>query len=208
MFSAREIIDIALKIEQNGEAVYRQAVKYLDSPELAERLLWMADEEARHMAWFKKFQANLADDGNRLAANEMSSSALGDILGDQSFTLQDIDFSQVGDISKLIDIFIEFERDGILFYEMLRTFIKDPGALDPLDQGAHVDVVRLLGSLGRAKEASDQARRCRQILDVELGMTPGPELEAALRLRIEPQPAAPGFAQLVRRAEGGDRPLR
>ena len=149
MFSAREIIDIALKIEQNGEAVYRQAVKYLDSPELAERLLWMADEEARHMAWFKKFQADLANDRIGLAANEMSSSDLGDILGDQSFTLQDIDFSQVDDISKLIDIFIEFERDGILFYEMLRTFIKDPDALDPLDQiiqeeYQHIEILRQL----------------------------------------------------------------
>jgi len=149
MFSAREIIDIALKIEQNGEAVYRQAVKNLDSPELSERLLWMADEEARHMDWFKKFQAELRDDGNRLAVDEMSSSALGDILGDQSFTLQDIDFSQVTHISNLIDIFIEFERDGILFYELLRTFIKDPGSLDPLDQiiqeeYQHIEILRQL----------------------------------------------------------------
>ncbi len=149
MFSAKEIIDIALKIEQNGEAVYRQAVKYLDNPELSERLLWMADEEARHMAWFKQFQADLANDDDRIAANEISSSALGDILGDQSFTLQDIDFTRVSDISKLIDIFIEFERDGILFYEMLRTFIKDPKALDPLvqiiqEEYQHIEILNRL----------------------------------------------------------------
>jgi len=134
MFSAREIIDIALKIEKNGEAVYRKAVANLDNPELSARLLWMADEETRHMAWFKKFQAKLMDDGDTIAVDEMSSSDLGDILGDQSFTLQDINFSHVTELSKLIDIFIEFERDGILFYEMLRTFIKDADALDSLDQ--------------------------------------------------------------------------
>ncbi len=155
MFNAREIIDIALKIEQNGEAVYRQAVKNLDSPELSDRLLWMADEEARHMTWFKKFQADLGDGDARLAVTEMSSSALADILGDQSFTLQDIDFSQVSDVSKLIDIFIEFERDGILFYEMLRSFIKDPSALASLDQiiqeeYQHIDILNQLKTVPSA----------------------------------------------------------
>lgn len=149
MFSAKEIIDIALKIEQNGEAVYRKAVKNLDSPELSECLLWMADEEARHMAWFEEFQASLTNDGDRMTVDEMSSGALAGILGDQSFTLQDIDFSQLTEISNLIDIFIEFERDGILFYEMLRTFIKEPKALDPLDQiiqeeYQHIEILRQL----------------------------------------------------------------
>jgi len=149
MFNAREILDIALKIEQNGEAVYRNAVKDLDNSELSERLLWMADEEARHKVWFQEFQAELRQDGNQIVVNEMSSSALSGILGDQSFTLQDIDFSQITGIPKLIDIFIEFERDGILFYEMLRTFIKDPNALDPLDQiiqeeYQHIEILRQL----------------------------------------------------------------
>ena len=148
MFSAREIIDIALQIEKNGESIYRQAVENLNHrPDLSEKLLWMADEEARHMAWFEKFQAELSDGAQSLVADEVSRSLLTDIIGDQSFTLQDIDFTQVNEIAKLIDIFIEFERDGILFYEMLRTFIKEPHALDSLDQiiqeeYQHIEILR------------------------------------------------------------------
>jgi len=54
-------------------------------------------------------------------------------------------------------------------------------AMDPLDEGAHVDVVRLLGALGRSAEARAQAERCRQILNTELGATPGAALREALR---------------------------
>ena len=134
MFTSKEILDIALKIEQNGEAVYRRAVQDLVNPDLAKRLTWMADEEARHAEWFMKLQSDLGTHNNRIAVNEMNSDVLQNVIGKQSFTLQDIDFTDVSDMRKLMDIFIEFEKDGILFYEMLRTFIKDQDVLENLDR--------------------------------------------------------------------------
>lgn len=134
MFSAGEILDIALKIEQNGEAVYRQAIQDLVNPDIAKRLTWMADEEARHAEWFMKLQSDLRTHKNSIASDEMNSDVLQNIIGKQSFTLQDIDFPGVDDMRNLINIFIEFEKDGILFYEMLRTFIKDQDVLESLDQ--------------------------------------------------------------------------
>jgi len=134
MFTSKEILDIALKIEQNGEAVYRRATQGLANPDLAKRLIWMADEEARHAEWFKKLQSDLRTHTNRIAMDDMNSGMLGDLIGEQSFTLQDIDFPDVNDLQNLIDIFIEFEKDGILFYELLRTFIKDQDVLESLDQ--------------------------------------------------------------------------
>jgi rubrerythrin len=134
MFTAREILDIALKIEQNGEAVYRQAIQDLVNPDMAKRLTWMADEEARHAEWFMNLQSDLRTHKNRIAVDEMNSDVLQNIIGKQSFTLQDIDFTDVSDMRDLMDIFIEFEKDGILFYEMLRTFIKDQDVLESLNQ--------------------------------------------------------------------------
>lgn len=125
---------MALKIEQNGEAVYRQAIQDLVNPDIAKRLTWMADEEARHAEWFMKLQSELRTHKNHIAVNEMNSNVLQNIIGKQSFTLQDIDFPGVDDMRNLIKIFIEFEKDGILFYEMLRTFIKDPDVLESLNQ--------------------------------------------------------------------------
>ena len=134
MFTSREILDIALKIEKNGEAVYRQAIQDLVNPDIARRLTWMADEEARHAEWFMKLQSQLSNHKDHIALDEMSSDVLQNIIGKQSFTLQDIDFPAVDDMRSLINIFIEFEKDGILFYEMLRTFVKDRDVLESLDQ--------------------------------------------------------------------------
>ena len=129
-----EILDIALKIEQNGESVYRQAIQNLVNPDIIKRLTWMADEEARHAQWLMKLQSDLRSNKNQIVANEMNSNVLQNIIGKQSFTLQDIDFPGVDDMQNLINIFIEFEKDGILFYEMLRSFIKDQDVLESLDQ--------------------------------------------------------------------------
>jgi len=134
MFTSKEILDMALKLEQNGEAVYRRAVQDLMNPDMAKRLAWMADEEARHAEWFMKLQSDPDTHKNIITMNDMNSDILHDIIGKQSFTLQDIDFTEVGDMRKLLNIFIEFEKDGILFYEMLRTFIKDRKVLKILDQ--------------------------------------------------------------------------
>ena len=134
MFTSREILDIALKIEKNGEAVYRQAIQDLVNPDIARRLTWMADEEARHAEWFMKLQSQLNTHKDQIALDEMNSDVLQNIIGKQSFTLEDIDFPGVDDMRSLINIFIEFEKDGILFYEMLRTFVKDRDVLESLDQ--------------------------------------------------------------------------
>ncbi|MDX2448273.1 MAG: ferritin family protein [Desulfobacterales bacterium] len=134
MFTSKEILDIALKIEQNGEAVYRRATQELANPDLAKKLTWMADEEARHAEWFMNLQSDLRTHTNRNVIDDMNSGMLGDLIGEQSFTLQDIDFPGVKGLKNLIDIFIEFEKDGILFYELLRTFIKDQDVLESLDQ--------------------------------------------------------------------------
>ena len=81
-----------------------------------------------------KVKSDLDTHNNSIAVDEMNSDILHDIIGKQSFTLQDIDFTDVGDMRNLMDIFVEFEKDGILFYEMVRTFIKDQDVLENLDQ--------------------------------------------------------------------------
>ena len=51
--------------------------------------------------------------------------------------------------------------------------------LDPLAESSHITVVRLLGQLGRAREALEQYERCRQLLERELGTRPSREMEEA-----------------------------
>ena len=55
------------------------------------------------------------------------------ILGDQSFSLADADLSSTKDMTSLLATAIEFEKDTVLFYELIRSFVQDPDVSDQLD---------------------------------------------------------------------------
>jgi rubrerythrin len=55
-----------------------------------------------------------------------------DLLGEKSFSHKEVDFSKVEQIDDLMEIFVEFEKDSILFYELLEPFIEDESTLENL----------------------------------------------------------------------------
>ena len=134
MFSANEILDMAIKIEKNGEAVYRNAIEKVSKPELVLLLEWMADEEAKHADWFSNLKINLKEKLANPFMEEMSRELFDDLLGDKNFSLKDVDFSSIDKIDDLIAIFIDFEKDSVLFYEVLGPFIEDPVTLENLNK--------------------------------------------------------------------------
>ncbi len=119
MFSANEILDMAIKLEKNGEAVYRNAINKVSSPELVKLLEWMVDEEIKHANWFAEMKINLDQKSVNPFMEKMSRELFNDLLGDKNFSLKDVDFSSVSEIDDLIAIFIEFEKDSVRFYEVL-----------------------------------------------------------------------------------------
>lgn len=133
MFNPKEVLDIAIRIEKNGEAVYRSAIQQVSDNDLKETLQWMADEETQHIEFFTLLK-NTVQTTPGIIADELSGDMLKGLIGDQSFSLKDVDFSQVRDVDALIHIFIEFENDGIIFYEMLKPFVKNQDTLDHLQK--------------------------------------------------------------------------
>lgn len=124
MFSVSEIIDIAIRLEKNGEAVYRSETRKIESPELASLLEWIADEEVKHAKWFMALKHKSESSDEKIFAEEISGQLLKELMGGKTFSLDTVNFSKVKDRKTLIDIFIEFEQDSILFYEMLQPFIE------------------------------------------------------------------------------------
>lgn len=133
MFKPREVLDIAIRIEKNGEAIYRNAIQELSDRKLKEALKWMADEEVQHIEWFSSLKETIQE-ASDIIADELSGGMLEDLIGDQSFTLKDVDFSKIDNMDELVHIFIEFEKDGIIFYEMLTPFVKNKETLDHLQK--------------------------------------------------------------------------
>ena len=134
MFSAYEILDIAVKLEKNGEKVYREAMDHTSDLALKELLKWMADEELGHAEWFSKLKGEVELNQDHHLIKEMSGALVEKFVGEQSFSLKEVDFSQIKGTRELIEVFMEFERDTILFYEMLESFIVDQETNEKLNR--------------------------------------------------------------------------
>ena len=67
-------------------------------------------------------------------AAEMSRELFNEMLGDKNFSLKDVDFTAIENLEDLVEIFIEFEKDSIIFYEVLKPFVEDPVAREFLQK--------------------------------------------------------------------------
>ena len=125
MFSINDIFDLAIKIEQNGEEVYRNAQRQASNPTIAELLTWMADQEKEHTQWFSAFKKkNLQILDNPIKA-EMNRAILGEMMGQRTFSLKIEDLLKMNDLTEILLLSIEFEKDTVIFYEMMQAFLQE-----------------------------------------------------------------------------------
>ena len=163
LFSANEILDMAIKLEKNAEVAYRDAIGKVSNPELITLLEWMADEEVQHANWFAELKSKLDQNSVNPFMEKLSRELFNDLLGDKNFSLKDVDFSCVNEIVDLMAIFIEFEKDSVRFYQVLEPFIEDPVSLESLkkiidEENCHIkrlqelmgreEVITTIGRLG------------------------------------------------------------
>jgi rubrerythrin len=132
MFSLKDIIDIAVQIEENGERVYRNAAQKIENPSLRSLLQGLAEEEAQHAKWFEALIDTVTGTGDFQEQEKMGRALLKNAVGDQSFTLEDADFSSMEKIEDLLKLAIEFEKDTVLFYGVLQPLIEDQQTLEQL----------------------------------------------------------------------------
>ena len=150
MFSLKDVIDIAVQIEQNGDKIYRSAAEKIQNPSLKSLLKWLADEEVKHKEWFEGLKDKIADTGNHPEQEKFGRALLQDAVGAHGFALEDADFSSMNQVQDLIHLVMEFENDTVLFYKMLQPLIDDQEALDQL----HAII----------KEEEDHALRLKEVL--------------------------------------------
>lgn len=133
MFTLGEIIDLAIQIEINGEKSYRKAWNETSDTSVKSMLKWLADDETEHQKWFISMKKSIDEKVEDPLLEEMGKEILNSVLGEQAFSMDDADFSKIGDIKTLIELSVEFEKDTILFYEMLKDFIDDSSVMTGID---------------------------------------------------------------------------
>lgn len=122
MFTLNDLFDIAIKMEENGRAVYLDALGQTGSREIESLIQWMADEESRHKSWFEEQKDSLSESSRDMGV--MLPGMIKEMMGDNSLSLSDLNFSEITTPVQMLETFIMFENDTILFYEFLEAFVE------------------------------------------------------------------------------------
>ncbi len=147
MFTLNDLIDIAVKMEKNGKAIYCRAMGNAKDRALKELLQWMADEEDCHSQWFLGQKDSLSIGSADLEV--MIPDVIQEMMGENTLSLDEVDFSLIHTPAQMLKTFIMFENDTILFYEFLDTFIDDPATREGLqkiiqEESAHIEKLTLM----------------------------------------------------------------
>ena len=134
MFTAQDILDIAIRLEKNGEKTYRNAKLHISNDELKTLLTWIAEEEHAHARWFTELKDRLTQGEDHHLMAELSQALVEDVVQGQAFSLQEVDFETIDSPDKMLRTFIGFEDDTIAFYEVLKTFIDETAIAAQLEQ--------------------------------------------------------------------------
>jgi rubrerythrin len=132
MFNLNDIIDIAVRIEQNAEKVYSKAAKGASDSMLCSMFAGLASDEIEHRKWFEAIGVQAGPTGISPSLEEMGKTMLQDIVGDRAFSITETDLTKIENIKALLDVVIEFENDTIIFYEMIAGFVTDENAANGL----------------------------------------------------------------------------
>jgi rubrerythrin len=147
MFSASEIFDLAIQIEENGEHFYRQAIPGLPDQSFREMLLWFANEEAAHRDSFIRMKRSVPQNRSDAWAAQVSGAMLKTSLQDHLFSLDEVKLESLPDLATLVATALELEQDSVMFYEIIASFVTEPDTLAQVtaiiaEEQKHIEALR------------------------------------------------------------------
>jgi rubrerythrin len=149
MFTIADIRHIAIQIEKNGEETYRKAAMEAGESEIGQILGKMADDEKRHAEWFERLRANRELTEEQREMEAVGKTILQEMVKDKTFSLEQSTLGQSDGLAELLSTSQAFEKDTILFYEMLQGFVDDEETARQLEkiiaeEKRHVDDIHQL----------------------------------------------------------------
>jgi rubrerythrin len=144
VFTLSDICDIAVQIERNGEKAYREAAERTKVPEVARLLEMLAEDEAKHLQWFEQMVVSHPVEIKDLQIAQIGRELLQEMMAPQTFSLDKKEMAAADSPQTMLHQSIEFEKDTILFYEMLSGFLDDVNTKHQLDliiteERSHID---------------------------------------------------------------------
>ncbi len=127
-FKAAEIAEAAIRIEQQGQAFYKDAAEAARNQDAKDFFLYFAAEEARHEQIFREFQARMGEyDLPAWSTSEEYSAYLQALIDSHSIFSPDLKerLARAGNETEAIRLAMGFEKDTILFFMEMRELVPD-----------------------------------------------------------------------------------
>ena len=125
MFSANQMIDIAIQTEQAGRAFYEAAVQHSDEPQVRSLCQWLADEELTHEQTFRHLGQNLPPEIEPKEWPTERAEFIDALLGSRFMPSPEQAQALVKDMSgqDILDFALTFEKDTIIFFYEMRDMV-------------------------------------------------------------------------------------
>lgn len=128
-FTGRELIEIAIGIEGNGETFYNSLAGSTKNPEAKGTYTYLADQEKEHAAIFQKMLGLVGEYKPPETSTEQYNLYLKALIDSLIFTddKTTLEMAQkVNDDAEAIQIAVQAEKDSILFYTEVRELVRPP----------------------------------------------------------------------------------
>jgi len=130
LFEAREIVGLAIKIEENGEEFYTRLASGMKNLQIKETFEFLAGEERKHRSSFREIQQRLGE------FKPIYESYPGEYLNYVEALAEENIFTKerAGQLlakkfktpTTALDTAIGLEKDSILFYNEMKNFVAEP----------------------------------------------------------------------------------
>lgn len=135
LFSAAQLMEIAIQTEEAGYAFYQAAVEATDSPQVKALCEWLAGEEQAHQRLFQGMQGNLESQERLEEWPAERAEFIDALLGSRFMPKPAEAEALVKNLSAhgTLDFALNFEKDTIIFLYEMREMLQAP-AVDQVNQ--------------------------------------------------------------------------
>jgi rubrerythrin len=148
MFSIEEVLELAIRLEKNGEHYYRHFLDLAQDPEIKKIFSWLADQEVQHANFFNNLKQMHTERPSDFPETH-DGMLLQDYLGDRALSLDEVDLASLTDPHRVLQAALEFENDTIVFFDMIKVFVTEESALAQLEaiileERRHIEILQNL----------------------------------------------------------------
>jgi rubrerythrin len=129
-----EVVELAVRIEENGHNFYKSFARTLKNEQERSLFEFLAEEELKHLAVFKKMLGDAGASKPRLNYPDEYSTYLRAYADNLIFTEGSLkkEIEKIQDVRSALDFGIRRELDSILYYQEMKSFV-------PVDDADRID---------------------------------------------------------------------